>query len=266
MRSDNSVEVVGTPLYSKGLDSSVDRVIQVILNNKTRRNWCISATGAHGMVFSKKNQSFKELLNNFYMNLPDGMPGVWVGKIKGAKLMTRCYGPDFFARVMNLSSNKEIKHYLCGGAEGVADKLKKTCEEKFNNTNIVGTFCPPFKNVDEYDYKGIAESINHSGTDIVWVGISTPKQEVFAMRLSKYTNVHFIATVGAAFDFHIGNIKQAPSWIQKIGMEWFFRLFTEPRRLYKRYLEIVPKFMFYGLMDIFQFHSRNIFSQNKRIK
>lgn len=178
------------------------------------------------------------------------MPGVWVGRGKGASDMKRCYGPDLFANLMERSAGKDVQHYLCGGKEGVAEKLKKACADRFGNTNIVGTYSPPFKKVNEYDYEGIADQINRSGADVVWVGISTPKQEKFAKRLSRYTDVHFLITVGAAFDFHIGELRQAPNWMQKVGLEWFFRLIVEPRRLYRRYLEIVPAFLFYGIKDV----------------
>lgn len=102
--------------------------------------------------------------------------------------------------------------------------------------------------------KRLQKKINQSGTDVVWVGISTPKQEKFAYHLSGYCNVHYLITVGAAFDFHIGNVKQAPHWMQQAGLEWFFRLAAEPKRLYKRYLEIVPKFLFYATADLMSHH------------
>lgn len=235
-------------LYSLSIKDAVKEIIEGCTNQQN--NFCISATGAHGIITAKKNPDFKELLNSFYLNLPDGKPGVWVGRLKGAKQMERCYGPDFFAACMKESADKDIKHFLCGGKDGVADKLKKACETKFGNQNIGGTFCPPFKKVDEYDYKGIADRINESGADIVWIGISTPKQEQFAWRLSKYTNVHFLITVGAAFDFHIGKVRQAPSWMQKAGLEWLFRFIMEPKRLWKRYLEIVPLFLYYSTLDL----------------
>jgi len=252
MRKKNrSVQVSGIPLFSFNIQKAID-IVEVATHSE-RNNYCISATGAHGIIYAQKHPDFKELLDNFFINLPDGMPGVWVGRLKGAKEMERCYGPDFFAEMMKDSADKNIKHFLCGGMEGVADKLKIACEEKFNNHNIVGTFCPPFKKVNEYDYEGIADLINETGADIVWVGISTPKQEQFAWRLSKHINVHFLITVGAAFDFHIGNVKQAPSWMQRNGLEWFYRLLMEPKRLWRRYIEIVPLFIFYAFIDILKF-------------
>src|SRR5690606_709595 len=145
--------------------------------------------------------------------------------------MERCYGPDFFRETMVATNQKEIKHFFCGGKDGIAEELKKVCETKFANFNVVGTFSPPFREMKDDELKELAAKINALNTNIVWIGLSTPKQEIFAYSLSKFTNVNFICTVGAAFDFHTGKVKQAPSWVQKMGLEWFFRLLMEPKRL-----------------------------------
>lgn len=260
----NYTEILGIRMYNLDIPSIVTEIILVCSGNKPRENRCISATGAHGMITARKDEGFKNILNSFYANLPDGMPGVWVGKLKGEKAMKRCYGPDFFAETIEATAKREVKHFFCGGNEGVADELKISCREKFGNHHITGTYCPPFSAVEEYDYKGIARRINQSEADIVWVGISTPKQEKFAKNLSKYTDVHFLVTVGAAFDFHTGRLKQAPPWMQKYGLEWLFRLLAEPGRLYKRYFEIVPKFLIFSLGDLGSFHGRRLFQRKGR--
>lgn len=254
-------EILGIRIYNRDIPSIVAEIKQVCSGNSPRENRCISATGAHGIITARKDPVFKKILNNFYANLPDGMPAVWVGKLKGERAMKRCYGPDFFKETIKATANSDIKHFLCGGTEGVAEELEINCRERFGNQNIAGTYCPPFKKADEYDYEEIANLINQSGADFVWVGISTPKQETFAKHLSRYTDAHFLATVGAAFDFHTGRVKQAPSWMQNVGLEWLFRLLVEPRRLYKRYFEIVPKFLIFSLRDVGSFHGRRLFQR-----
>lgn len=249
MQDLQSVDIVGVPIYNGTIPNAIEMCSQLI-HNDDPQNRCISLTGAHGVVTAQQEPDFKSLLNSFFLNLPDGMPNVWVSRLKGGKDVKRCYGPDFFMEFMKASADSSIAHFLCGGKEGVADKLEKACSEKFENDNIVGTFCPPFLTVEEYDYTSIAKEINESRADIVWVGISTPKQEQFAARLSEHTDVHFLITVGAAFDFHIGNVRQAPDWMQKNGLEWFFRLSVEPKRLWRRYLEIVPLFLYYSGLDL----------------
>lgn len=245
-----SVNVLGIPLYNRGLKQAVDAVLSVCRSNEGKISRCISATGAHGLVYAQKHEEFASILHQFFFNLPDGMPGVWVGRIKGSREMERCYGPDFFREVMIATRDLPVRHYLCGGKEGVAEELKTACELKFGNRNIVGTFCPPFRELTDNECRSLADDVISKNADILWIGISTPKQEMFAYRMSKYLGVHFIVSVGAAFDFHIGKVKQAPRLLQKMGMEWFFRLCMEPRRLYKRYLEIVPLFIFYNAKEL----------------
>ena len=201
----------------------------------------ISLCDANVLVSSKNDIEFRNLLQKkTYLNLADGMPGVWIGRLKGAKNIDRCYGPDVFEYVMKNSSNEGYKHFLTGGKEGVADKLGQHCSSKFKNNNIVGTHCPPFRKISDQEIMKIAKDINHSKADIVWIGISSPKQDIYAQRLSKYLNVHFIFTVGAAFDFFTGNVKQAPKYIQRIGLEWLYRISREPTTL-EKILNCCPK-------------------------
>jgi N-acetylglucosaminyldiphosphoundecaprenol N-acetyl-beta-D-mannosaminyltransferase len=165
--------------------------------------------------------------------------------------MERCYGPDVFRDVMIRSASKPIRHYFCGGKPGVAEALKTAVQEKFANYNVVGTMCPPFAPVEAMDCETIGKDIAEQEADIVWIGLSTPKQEYFAARLAKHTTTHCLVTVGAAFDFHTGKVRQAPSILQKAGLEWLFRLCVEPGRLWRRYARIVPLFVFYNVIDFF---------------
>jgi N-acetylglucosaminyldiphosphoundecaprenol N-acetyl-beta-D-mannosaminyltransferase len=243
------INVLKIPLYDDTLSSSVASLITTCLEQKEKTNRCVSATDAHGLVYAQKNEEFAYILKNFYWRLPDGMPSVWIGRLKGAKNMERCYGPDFFKDVMIISAGKPIKHYLCGGKDGVAEKLKKACGARFNNFNVVGTYCPPFRAMTEDEMATLADDVNYRNADVVWLGLSSPKQEFFAAQLARFTTVHFIVTVGAAFDFHTDMVAQAPKIIQKMGLEWFFRLCMEPKRLYKRYAEVVPMFIYYNVKE-----------------
>jgi N-acetylglucosaminyldiphosphoundecaprenol N-acetyl-beta-D-mannosaminyltransferase len=244
----NAVPVLGVLMYNKDIPSAVAECTSACLTGPGE-NKCISATGAHGLVHAQKNPEFFKTLQSFAVNLPDGMPTVWVGRLKGAKKMKRCYGPDFFKSFIIHSASYPIRHFFCGGKEGVADELAETCRKKFNNPNICGTFCPPFRSLSENEFMQLGQQINASGANVVWIGLSTPKQETFAKLLSQYTDVQFLVTVGAAFDFHTGKVRQAPPFLQRIGLEWLFRLIKEPRRLYRRYLEIVPLFLYYNLKE-----------------
>ena len=215
-------------------DINIPMFVELVLNDKITNNSCISATGAHGLIESKKNRSFNKILNSFSFNLPDGKPLVWLAKIKGAKNIRRCFGPNLFEEVIKKSANTDINHFFCGGKKGVAEKLRDVCEKKYNNHHIVGVNCPPFRKMNTRDFEELSVEVNSKNVDILWIGISTSKQEQLAFNLSKYTNVKMLITVGAAFDYHTGSIKYAPKWIQESGFEWLFRLISEPKRLWKR--------------------------------
>lgn len=244
-------KVLQVDLYDAGLDSAVAELIDQCQPTAPQTSKCISATDAHGLVTAFRDPAFKAVLDSFYWILPDGMPSVWIGKLKGARQMTRCYGPDFFKQVMQGSADKEIRHFLCGGKEGVANDLKRAVGRKFANHNVAGTFCPPFREMSDAEFKTLGQTINESGANVVWIGISSPKQERFAQRLARWTTVNFIVTVGAAFDFHTDRVAQAPGWMQSLSLEWTFRLMMEPKRLYKRYLKVVPLFIFFNVKEIF---------------
>lgn len=258
----NKINVLGIPLYGKSIAEACDHIISVILSNSSKYNRCVSATGAHGLVYAQQSEEFNNVLKSFYLNLPDGMPGVWIGRLKGEKGMKRCYGPELFKKLMVKTAEHNIKHFLCGGKEGVADELRKNCASNFENRNVTGTYCPPFSGMTEDLWEQVASEINRAQADIVWIGLSTPKQELFAYQLRNYTKTHFIVTVGAAFDFHTGKIKMAPKWMQAISLEWFFRLMIEPKRLYKRYMTIVPLFTLYNVKEFAYFCAKKISKRN----
>lgn len=218
----------------------------------TATNRLVSATSAHGLVFANKNAAFKNNLGHFYCNLPDGMPIVWVGKLKGFKQMQRCTGLDTFKEVMANTANFPIKHFFCGGKQGIALQLQEASSHKLNNANVVGTYSPPFREMSNEEFAVLGAMINASGANVVWIGLSTPKQEMFAANLAKHVNVNYIITVGAVFDFFTGNLQRAPNWIQKFGLEWLYRLLKEPRRLFKRYAEIVPMFIWLNIKAFFK--------------
>ena len=244
-------KVLNITLFDAGLDSAVSQCLEQCHDAYPRQNKCISATDAHGLVTAYRQPDFKALLDSFYWVLPDGMPSVWLGRWRGATHITRCYGPDFFKRVLTEGASQEITHFFCGGQEGVADELKTAVSQKFGNNRVAGTFCPPFREVTDEEMRALADTINQSGASIVWIGLGTPKQERFAKRLARWTTVHFLVTVGAAFDFHTDRVTQAPAWMQKVSLEWFFRLVVEPKRLAGRYFRVIPLFIWLNLKEMF---------------
>ncbi|SOH95455.1 N-acetylglucosaminyldiphosphoundecaprenol N-acetyl-beta-D-mannosaminyltransferase [Monaibacterium marinum] len=174
------------------------------------------------------------------MNVPDGMPLVWIGKLRGLPVQRTC-GPDLIDHMMATSAQSRLKHYLYGGKEGVADTLRAVFESRYPGVQIVGTECPPFRALTQQEDAAVVERISASGADVVWVGISSPKQDVW-MRDHVDALPQTLIGVGAAFDFHSGAVQRAPVWMQKSGLEWLHRLSSEPRRLWRRYLILVPRF------------------------
>lgn len=248
----NSVPILGIPLFSGNISTVANLMLDVFDRQQSKESRLITATNAHGLVISQKNKELENILNKSFLNLPDGMPTVWLGRLKGKSEMDRCYGPDLFVETIKKTSERRINHFFCGGKEGVAEKLKEFCQSELKNTNIVGTHTPPFTEMNEGEINLLAKKVNDANTDILWLGLSCPKQEFLAHRLKEVLNVHFIITVGAAFDFHTRNVKQAPKWIQRSGLEWLFRLLMEPKRLWKRYFTVVPLFIYYNLLEFFK--------------
>ncbi|MBL4710013.1 MAG: WecB/TagA/CpsF family glycosyltransferase [Flavobacteriales bacterium] len=241
------MKVLNTELYDKGFQSAISDALGLLKNGV--KNLIISPSDANVLVSARTNANLNEIVTKFYWNLPDGMPSVWMLKWKGAKKATRISGYAFFEELIKKTSDTSVQHFLCGGNLGVAEKLKGVCES-WGNSNVCGTLSPPYKEeLSEEELKEIAEKINQQNTTVLWVGLGAPKQLYFAHNIAKYTNVKLIVTIGAAFDFHVGTVQKAPSWIESSGMEWFYRLLKEPGRLAKRYLKVVPQFVFYSIID-----------------
>jgi N-acetylglucosaminyldiphosphoundecaprenol N-acetyl-beta-D-mannosaminyltransferase len=243
-------KILGIPVYDGDLDGAVAEVMSTCATQEPR-SLCISATDAHGLVHAHDDPEFAALLRGFHRVLPDGQPSVWLGRIKGAARIRRCFGPDFFAAVMRASAKQaDVGHFLCGGLPGVAEQLASACRDKFGNAHVVGTHCPPFRPLTDDELAALARAIAASGAQMVWIGISSPKQEVLAARLASLVRVHFIVTVGAAFDLHTDRAPRPPAWAESLSLAWAYRLYKEPRRLWRRYLHTVPRFIAYNAIEL----------------
>jgi N-acetylglucosaminyldiphosphoundecaprenol N-acetyl-beta-D-mannosaminyltransferase len=222
------------------IPDAVRRILEAV---EQRRRGYICVTGVHGIMESRTDQSLRHILNNAFLCTPDGMPTVWMGKLSGHQKMSRVYGPDLMLAVMEATRDKPVRHFFYGGQEGVADDLKIKLEQRFPGVSITGTFCPPFRPLTEEEVHELQSKVSTSQADIVWVGLSTPKQERFMAEYLPQLDTSIMVGVGAAFDFHSGRVKQAPVWIQRNGLEWLYRVMQEPKRLWRRYFSIVPRFM-----------------------
>jgi N-acetylglucosaminyldiphosphoundecaprenol N-acetyl-beta-D-mannosaminyltransferase len=211
------------------------------LSNGVRGYVCV--TGVHGVMEAQKDRNFRSILNNSLLTTPDGAPTVWVGKLQGYKAMGRVFGPDLMNEVCRLSAQKGYTHFFYGGRPGVAERLKAVMTAKFPPLRVVGTYTPPFGPLSHQEEVRLCELVSETKPDVLWVGLSTPKQERFMAQYSDKIQSKIMVGVGAAFDIHTGFIKDAPGWIKKLGMQWLHRLLQDPSRLWKRYLVNNPQFM-----------------------
>jgi N-acetylglucosaminyldiphosphoundecaprenol N-acetyl-beta-D-mannosaminyltransferase len=235
------VNVLGVGLSVLNLNLAMQAIASA-LAEKVRGYICV--TGVHGVMESQRDPSLRRILNRSFLNTPDGMPMVWVGRLNGHREMDRVYGPDLMLLVCEFTRDKPYTHFLYGGAEGVAGQLRRNLEAKFPGIKIVGSYTPPFRPLNPGEEADLIRTVNEARPDIIWVGLSTPKQEKFMAEFRAKLDATLFLGVGAAFDFHTGRVRQAPRWMQRSGLEWFFRLVCEPGRLWRRYFRNNPLFVF----------------------
>jgi N-acetylglucosaminyldiphosphoundecaprenol N-acetyl-beta-D-mannosaminyltransferase len=236
----NRVNVLGVGISVLNLPGALAAIAAAV---RERRPGYICVTGVHGVMEAQDDPAFKRILNAAFLCTPDGMPMVWAGKLAGHREMGRVYGPDLLLEVCAWSETSGARHFFYGGADGVAELLAQKLREKFPKLQIAGTFTPPFRPLNETEVKNLQVQVAAARPDIFWVGLSTPKQEKFMVEFLPQLDATLMIGVGAAFDFHSGRVRQAPRWMQRSGLEWFYRLCSEPRRLAKRYFRNNPLFV-----------------------
>lgn len=241
------VNVLGVGISAINLELALAAIEQALVE---KRKGYICVTGVHGVMEAQKDEELRRIFNRSFLTTPDGMPMVWAGRLAGLPQISRVYGPDLMLLVCEHSREKGHSHFLLGGKAGVAPELKRRLEERFPGLKIVGTYTPPFRPLTPAEEEDLIHRIGEVKPDIIWVGISTPKQERFMAKYGDRLAATLLVGVGAAFDFHTGRLRQAPPWIQRSGFEWLFRLGCEPRRLWRRYLLNNPLFLLKSFSQI----------------
>lgn len=225
---------------------------------ETRSQNYVCITGAHGVIESQKDDRLRQIHNGAGMVTPDGMPLVWLSRMRRQRHVERVYGPDLMAAVCDTFRDRQCRHFLYGGGPGVGEQLAAALAEKYPGIDIAGTYTPPFRPLTDDEDRDVVAQINAAKADIVWVGLSTPKQEYWMAAHAGRVDAPVMVGVGAAFDFHAGLKEQAPRWIQRSGFEWLFRLVTEPKRLWRRYAEIVPLFLILVTLESLGLRQRSL--------
>lgn len=241
------VNVLGVGVSVLNLDLATQRILDAVA---ARRKGYICITGVHGVMESQPDDSLRAIHNGAFLVTPDGMPMVWAGRLAGHKAMDRVYGPDLMLEICRRSPELGVRHFFYGGNNDVACTLKEKLQARFSGLQVVGTYEPPFRPLNEGEMNQLKEQVSAARPDIFWVGLSTPKQERFMAENLNKLDTSLMIGVGAAFDFHSGRISQAPRWMQRSGLEWFYRLCSEPKRLWKRYLRNNPLFLWGCFLQI----------------
>lgn len=204
----------------------------------------VCVTGVHGVMEAQDDPAFRAILNGALLNVPDGMPTVWVGRVQGHAGMRRVYGPDLMLDVMRAGCARGRTHYLYGGGPGAAEDLERALVAQLPGLRIVGRHTPPFRPLEPAEEDALVREVDACRPDYFWVGLSTPKQERFMARCAARLAAPILLGVGAAFDIRRGAVRDAPAWIKRAGLQWLHRLLQEPRRLWRRYLVNNPRFLF----------------------
>ncbi len=239
------VPLLGVGVHAVDLGATCEAVSNQI---KTGEKGYICLAPAHNLMACRADENLRAIFNQSTLTVPDGMGTVWFLRALGHRA-GRVYGPDLMLEVCKQGVASQWRHFFLGGTAEVADRLVQRLLVDFPGLLVAGVFSPPFRKMDENETIAMVEQINESRADIVWVGLGSPKQEFWMAEFRARLQPPVLIGVGAAFDFLSGAKPQAPKWMQRIGMEWLFRLATEPRRLWRRYAGY-PLFVVLALAQI----------------
>ena len=226
-----------------------EAVYHILTHLKELSGEYICFSNVHTSVMGRESVDYRKVLNDAAICFPDGKPIATLEQKKGYPYAERVAGPDFMEHMFRASETfindgKKVSHFFYGASPETIEALRKNLNDRYPDMSVVGMYSPPFRALTDEEDAQVVDMINNSSAGIVWVGLGAPKQEKW-MQAHRGKICGVMMGVGAGFDFHAGTIKRAPLWIQKIGLEWLFRLFQDPGRLFKRYFVTNFKFLWY---------------------
>ena len=249
-RSDR-VNVLGVGVSATSMNKAVGDLLDARIH--AQRGY-VCVTGVHGIIESQRDTALKKVHNRSLFTMPDGMPTVWMGREQGFAKMGRVYGPDLMLKVFEATSaqgtHPAFTHFLYGATKEMLDQMKHNLEERFPGVRIVGQYAPPFRPLNEQEEQALIALVDEVRPDFFWVGLSTPKQEKFMDLYNDKLTCGIMLGVGAAFPIHAGMQKDAPEWIKSSGFHWLYRLCQEPKRLWRRYMDIVPSYIALSFLQL----------------
>jgi N-acetylglucosaminyldiphosphoundecaprenol N-acetyl-beta-D-mannosaminyltransferase len=236
-----TVDLVGVPVGITDYERTL-RWIDAMVAADGRGFVCVC--NVHTVMASGEDPELRAALMASSVNVPDGQPLVWAMNALGHRLEKRVYGPELMAQACARAADSGQRFYLYGGrSQPALFQLADTLRRRYPGIRIVGGYSPPHRPLTQEERDAVADEINGASPDVVWVGIGVPKQEKWMAEMRPRLEAPVLVGVGAAFDFHAGLVPQAPSWLQDAGLEWAYRLYREPRRLWRRYLRYNPRFV-----------------------
>jgi N-acetylglucosaminyldiphosphoundecaprenol N-acetyl-beta-D-mannosaminyltransferase len=247
MEQPRRISVLGVQVDAVTLDRATEILGQCI--HEGRRIY-VCVTGVHGVMESQLDGALLDIHNSAGLVVPDGMPLVWMSRLYGKPQAERICGRDLMRRMTAISAERGYRQFYYGSSEPVSDRLKQVLSTQYPGLSIADSFCPPFRPLTPEEDTEIVERINAARPDILWIGLSTPKQERWMASHLHKLDVPVMIGVGAAFDFLAGTVPEAPTWMQRSGLEWLYRLCSEPQRLGPRYAYIVPMFMALAAVEV----------------
>jgi N-acetylglucosaminyldiphosphoundecaprenol N-acetyl-beta-D-mannosaminyltransferase len=234
------VDVLGVGISAVTMSQAVTEVARWVAE---RRQHYVCVTGVHGVMESRRDPVLTDIHNASGLTTPDGMPLVWASHWAGARHVERVYGPDLMLNLCALAARRGWSSYFYGGGKGVPELLARRLTERFPGLRVAGCWSPPYRPLTGEEDVDVVTRINAADPDLLWVGLSTPKQERWMAAHVSRVKAPALLGVGAAFDIHAGLLPQAPPVLQRHGLEWAYRLRREPRRLWRRYLRNNPVFV-----------------------
>lgn len=245
-----SFKMLGVRVHAVQMPDVVER-LRLWIDARQAITRFVAVTGMHGIAESRQDGYLRLILNSADLVVPDGMPLVWVGRTKGYPLKHRVCGSELMESFCKVTGSA-YRHFFFGGAAGVAERLAQILHEE-HGIVIAGTYTPPFRPLTDVEETELATLVEDKAPDVFWVGLSTPKQERWMYEHRHKLRVPVMLGVGAAFDMNSGNLRRAPEWMRDKGLEWLFRLVSEPRRLWKRYLVTIPRAACSVCIELLQF-------------
>lgn len=246
VQSKKIIQVIDAPIDQVTWEEAIQRLS---LWGEQHESRVVCICNAHSVVTAKQDIEFNQVLQHADMSTPDGAPVAWmINKVSGQP-QARINGPDLMLKYCEHAEKIGQSIYLYGGQESTLNILVDVLKSKYPNLKIAGYLSPPFRELSDEEKNKIIQNINDSGAHTVWVGLGCPKQEKWMHEHKGKINAVMVG-VGAAFDYHAGTIKRAPKWMQNSGLEWFHRLCSEPKRLWKRYLVTNTLFVIYALKQL----------------